>query len=209
MKDVLDQPEEKRLHGLDMRLNRYHLYNPDKNELFIQELPASGKSWILVVIFFGAMAILFGYLTIHIYIKEDILIAFLFPGLLVYFSVLIIVFTILMHYSKRRSRHFTETELIETSFLGRKKIFSRDKISRIYIEATNHYTNGQYSSTTYTVNVRLNNSKTDFYKLIVLDNQGSAPKYNFLSSDSNTRCQKEAMHICEIIAAHWKIPFAV
>lgn len=210
--DTLDQPHEKRFSGLDLKINRFHIINPDKGELMIQQLKSKGYSWIWITLVFGGLSGFFLFLTIHYYFEERTMMVFLFPGIFVLPGFALIALSLYDKFSDKAKWHFTELELIVTPQYGRKKIVPRADVKSVYILAkTISYSDGG-STTHYSVMLRIPNSRYEngAYTLIQIEKDDVA-KTNVgnINLQSILGPEGESRTIAELISGHWKIPLSV
>jgi hypothetical protein len=193
--ETLDKPEDKRLFGIDLKIDRYRLINPDKNELLI----LTEKSFNPVLLFFVVLFAGLGTWSIYMGATSDSRgvnpLLLLFGWLICISPMAIAIFGAWSMFFSKAKSHFTETELIDTNMFGRNKIIPRSAVERVYVTYNSTVNqHGRETNGNYTVDVK------------VPYPYSKDGKITLISFQSKSFASRENAHrIAHIIAAHWQL----
>jgi hypothetical protein len=207
--EILDKPEEKRLAGIDLKINRYHIINPDNGELMITELRSTGISWIFIFIACGLVGAGLCFAGYKAYTENDSLSGLVVASAFGLFFIFIGCFAIFKQFFSKEISHFTTTELIETGTFGKKRFFARDKVKSVFIHETKRYENGRYKGSDFAVCLRIPGyNREDHYVLLNVSNEDTSKNNNPLIPFKYS-AESQACAIANTVANHWNIPLSV
>jgi hypothetical protein len=209
---TLDKPEEKRLFGLDLHINRFHIINPDHGELLIREKKSFDLGTFWAALLFGAMAAFFLYLTFTYWQEGVPFSEWILPFLLGFIPLLITVTAVYALVTNKVQCHFTETELIRTNALGRNKIIPRNHVISVFITKQINTANGKESSFNYTVDLRMPTAhyfNGELNLLQIQEKNSIASVIGGINREAMSLAQQDALQIARVIAEHWNIPVSV
>lgn len=211
---TLDKPEEKRLFGLDLKINRFHLINPIEGELMILKMPTKTRAWIRHSFFFFLVSL------VPIFIAVNMLMVSGVGSMMIFFTVVAAIFlfmsgsTIYMAKSKKANWLFAADKLIYTSSFGSKKVIQRENVISIFItETIGKSKGGTEKYVHYGLMLRVKPKGLNFgaYYLFVVDEPDSKETIhaNGINKQNAKIAADEALQIAHIIADFWNIPVSV
>jgi hypothetical protein len=210
MTQTLDEPEDKRLFGLDLRVNRFRIINPVPDELLILTDKAKNSK----TVWYGLGAIAFGGFFVYFLLNDLLVRGFEWNGnhsLYVFFAMffitpgLVLIYTT---YTKRAQWYFTSELLVKTNDFGIKKRYAKNRIKSVYVCEVINSTNGSYTGTDHWISLKFKNGRDT--SIMLLDT--AAGRNTFLGEmlrPGEISTSQEAHIIAKTIADYWQIPFSV
>jgi len=211
---VLDKPEERRLFGLDLTINRYHLITPIEGELLILKLRSKTRAWIWQAF------VLFAVGLIPFLIALNMLTVAGVSSMMIFFAVVAFLFflmsgsTVYMALSKKSSWLFASDKLIYTNSFGSRKVIRRENVISIFVtETVGKSKGGSEKYVRYELMLRVKPKFLNFgaYNLFIVDEPDTRETI-FLSGinpASAKVAEEDALQIAHVIAEHWNIPVSV
>ena len=198
-----------------IRINRYIISYPFKDELLISEQRSSKTFPFITVIIFGAMGGFFAFST-GFYFIDDGFSASAASIMCLFFALImwgIVTFLLVQHYSNKRRYTFEKNAFVYKGLLTAKKTILKEDVRSVYIKQTNTRTQGS-SSVQYRFTVCLKvpelTKNKGVHELLDIEMKDSLKTvFGGTDLDINERAQVEAKHICELISEHWKIPVSI
>lgn len=209
---ILDKPEEKRLNGLDLIINHYHIINPDQGELLIREIKKFNLGFLTAAILFGAMAALFVYICADSYEQSGTSTSFLLAAAFATFMLLLASLAVYLLLANNVQCYFTAHEVIATNAFGRKRILPRSAIRSVFITKEIRLVNNRQEGFNYFVSLRISSqgsSQKDFRLLQIQEKNSPASILGGLNSAAMRIAEEEALQIATCISEHWRIPFKI
>lgn len=207
----LDKPEEKRIFGLDLHINKFHIINPDTDQLLISEEKKFDLTVFLAAILFTGMGLFFFYLAYNSYFNyKEGFGGMILPLLLGIVPFLLGIFSIRAIFVTKGFWHFYPTDLVMVNSFGRKKIIPKSEVLSIYI--TKHITTeyGQPKSISHSIDLKVNYgiSKEGSIQLFYLHEKNSVASFlGEINTKRLAESHSDAHRLGSLISDHWGIPF--